>query len=153
MKLLALNLKTEVPKAVSMSFWPFIDICAIGLFATIFGSNYVIAPGISIELPRSNHEQSVVSDRLQVMSVEEVGGEEQIIFEDRILNLESLRRMFETRGEVPSNITLLLRLDAAVSAQTFTSIFEIAEAAGYERIKWATENRLAEANPLGTSAD
>ena len=153
MKLLALNLKTEIPKTVSLSFLPFVDICAIGLFAMLFGSNYVIAPGIRIDLPRSNHVQTIHSDRLQVMSVDEIGGVEQILFEDRILNLESLSRMLEARGEVPANVTLLVRLDAAVSAQTFTSIFEIAEAAGYETIQWATENRLIEASPLGERVD
>ena len=151
MKLLALNLKSEVPKTASVSFWPFVDICAIGLFAMLFGSNYVVAPGIRIDLPRSNHVQTIVSDRLHVMSVDEIGGVEQIIFEDRILNLESLSRMLELRVEVRENVTLLVRLDAAVSAQTFTSIFEIAEAAGYGTIQWATENRLIEASPLGDS--
>lgn len=153
MKLLALNLKTEVPQAVSLSFWPFVDICVIGMFAMLFGSTYVIAPGISIELPRSTHMQSVISNRLQVMSVDEIGGEEQIIFEDRILNLESLSRMLEARDKIPSNVTLLVRVDAAVSAQTLTSIFEIAEVAGYENVKLATENRLVEASPLGERED
>lgn len=149
MRLLALNLKAEVPKVVSLSFWPFVDICAIGLFAMLFGSHYVIAPGISIDLPRSNHAQLVVSDRLQVMSVDEVGGEEQIIFEDRILNLESLKRMLKLRGEVPENVTLLVRVEATVSAQTFISIFEIAETAGYANIKLATESRSTEGSPIG----
>ncbi len=153
MKLLALNLKIEVPKTVSLSFWSFVDICVIGLFAMLFGSNYIVAPGISIDMPRSNHVQTIVPTRLHVMSVDEIGGVEQIIFEDRILNLESLSRMFDLRGEVPENVTLLLQLDAAVSAQTFTSVFEIAEAAGYERIQWATENRLIEASPLESPED
>lgn len=148
MRLLALNLKTEVPRTAKLSFWPFVDICVIGIFATLFGSNYVIAPGINIELPRSNHQQNVVSDRLQVMSVEELAGEEQIIFEDRILNLESLGRMLEKRGEVSENATLLLRIDATVSAQTITSVFEIAESAGYRDIQWATERREIAVDPL-----
>lgn len=148
MRLLALNLSAEVPRAAKLGFWPFVDLCAIGLFATLFGSNYVIAPGINIDLPRSDHQQTVVSDRLQVMSVEELGGEEQIIFEDRILNLETLRRMLEKRGEVPENATLLLRIDATVSAQTITSVFEIAEAAGYKDIQWATERRAVAVDPL-----
>ncbi len=148
MRLLALNLSAEVPRAAKLGFWPFVDLCAIGLFATLFGSNYVIAPGINIDLPRSDHQQTVVSDRLQVMSVEELGGEEQIIFEDRVLNLETLSRMLEKRGEVPENATLLLRIDATVSAQTITSVFEIAEAAGYKDIQWATERRAVAVDPL-----
>ncbi len=151
MRLLTLNLKDEVPKAASLNFWPFFDICVIGLFATLFGSNYVIAPGINIGLPRSNHVQTVVSGRLEVMSVNEVSGEEVIIFEERLLNLKTLEKMLAQRGEVSKKVTLLIRMDAAVSAQTFTSICEIAEAAGYENVQLATENRPIERSALGGS--
>ena len=82
------------------------------------------------------------------MSVDEVGGEEQIYFEDRLLKLETLEKMLRLRGSVPENVTLLIRIDAMVSAQTITSIFEIAEAAGYLSIQWATEDRPAESNAL-----
>jgi len=37
-------------------------------------------------------------------------------------------------------VALLIRIDGSVSAQTFTSILEIAESAGYRNIQWATEN-------------
>lgn len=148
MRLLTLRLENEVPKAASLTFWPFFDICAIGLFATLYGSNYVIAPGINIDLPRSNHMQSAVAQRLQVMSVDEVSGEEQIYFEDRLLKLETLEKMLHIRGKVPENVTLLVRIDSSVSARTITSIFEIAEAAGYRNIQWATESRPAASDQL-----
>lgn len=149
MRLLALKLENEVPKAVGLNFWPFFDLCVIGLFATLYGSNFVIAPGISINLPRSNHVQSTVAQKLEVMSVDEVSGEEQIYFEDRLLKLETLEKMLRIRGEVADNVTLLVRIDASVSAQTITSIFEIAERAGYRNIQWATENRKALPDALG----
>ncbi len=74
------------------------------------------------------------------MSVDEVSGEEQIYFEDRLLKLETLERCFGFEGEISENVALLIRIDGSVSAQTFTSILEIAEAAGYRNIQWATEN-------------
>ena len=82
MKLSILNLDREVPRTAKLGFWPF-DICVIGLFASLYGSNFVIAPGIIIDLPQSNHVQTTVAQRLQVMSVDEVGGEEQIYFEEK----------------------------------------------------------------------
>ncbi len=151
MRLLTLKLDNEVPKAVALNFWPFFDICVIGLFATLYGSNFVIAPGISIDLPRANHMQSAVAQRLEVMSVDEISGEEQIYFEDRLLKLETLEKMLRIRGEIPENVALLIRIDASVSAQTITSIFEIAESAGYQNIQWATENRELQTDELGAS--
>ena len=50
------------------------------------------------------------------MSVDEVGGEEQIYFEDRLLKLETLEKMLRLRGPVPENVTLLIRIDAYGSA-------------------------------------
>lgn len=149
MRLLTLNLKSEVPKAVSLNFWPFFDLCVIGLFATLYGSNFVIAPGISIDLPRANHIQSSVAQRLEVMSVDEVSGEEQIYFEDRLLKLKTLEKMLRIRGEISENVALLIRIDGSVSAQTFTSILEIAESAGYRNIQWATENPEMVTDVLG----
>ncbi len=139
MRLLSLKLASEVPKGAGLNFWPFFDLCVIGLFATLYGSNFVIAPGISIELPRSSNVQSAVAQRLEVMSVDEVSGEEQIYFEDRLLKLATLEKMLRIRGAPADNVTLLIRIDAKVSAQTITSIFEIAEAAGYPNVQLATE--------------
>ncbi len=151
MRLLTLRLDNEVPKSVGLNFWPFFDICVIGLFATLYGSNFVIAPGISIDLPRANNMQSAVAQRLEVMSVDEISGEEQIYFEDRLLKLETLEKMLRIRGEIPENVALLIRIDASVSAQTITSIFEIAESAGYKNIQWATENRDMQPDELGAN--
>lgn len=153
MRLLALNLENEIPKTAALNFWPFFDICVIGLFATLYGSNFVIAPGISIELPRANHMQNTVTQRLEVMSVDEVSGEEQIYFEDRLLKLETLEKMLRIRGEIPENVTLLIRVDASVSAQTITSIFEIAKSAGYKNTQWATESRKGVPDELGGGAN
>jgi len=153
MRLLALKLENEVPKPVGLNFWPFFDLCVIGLFATLYGSSFVIAPGISIDLPRSNHRQSTVAQRLEVMSVDEVSGEEQIYFEDRLLKLETLEKMLRIRGNVADNVTLLVRVDASVSVQTITSIFEIAERAGYPNVQLATENREELPDALGGAAN
>jgi len=153
MKLSILNLDREAPRAAKLGFWPFVDICVIGLFASLYGSSFVIAPGINIELPQSNHVQVPVAQRLQVMSVDEVGGEEQIYFEDRLLKLETLEKMLRLRGQISEEVTLLIRIDAMVSAQTITSIFEIAEAAGYRSIQWATEDRPVEVNALDAAVE
>lgn len=153
MRLLTLKLENELPKTAALNFWPFFDICVIGLFATLYGSNFVIAPGISIDLPRANHMQSAVAQRLEVMSVDEVSGEEQIYFEDRLLKLETLEKMLRIRGEIPENVALLIRIDGSVSAQTFTSIWEIAKTAGYGNIQLATENRESVPDELGGSGN
>ena len=83
------------------------------------------------------------------MSVDEVSGEEQIYFEDRLLKLKTLEKMLRIRGEISENVALLIRIDGSVSAQTFTSILEIAESAGYRSIQWATENPEIVTDVLG----
>lgn len=153
MRLLTLDLKNKVPRAARLTFWPFFDICVIGLFASLYGSNFVIAPGISIDLPEGDFGQPTVAQRLQVMSVDEVNGEEQIYFEDRLLKIETLEKMLRLRGDVPENVTLLLRVDGNVSAQTLTSIWEIVRSAGYRNTQWATESPPVERDILSGSTE
>lgn len=141
MKLLRLNLENEAPTPAKLSFWPFVDLCAIGLFFALFGSKFIIAPGIGVELPRLESEGITMAENYEVLTVNEVEGKEMIMFQGTVLNLDSMRRLLNAREEVQEGVTLLVRSDAAVSMKTLVSLSEIATEAGYARIQLATEMR------------
>lgn len=136
-----LKLEAELPKRAKLSFWPFLDLCVIGMFFVLFSSKFVMAPGLTLALPEVESSRVAVSAIDEVITVSEVKGEEMIFFKDRVLNLESLGKFFESRGEAPEGTTLLVKADMAVSMRTLSLLSELAIEAGYSRVQLATEEK------------
>jgi len=139
MRIQPLNLEAEAPPAPRLPFWPILDLCAIGLFFVFFGSKFVLPPVIPIELPQGGEIPASVSAVYDVLSVREIQGEEMILFQDRILNRESFRRLLEQRVEVGEDATLLVRADASTSTETLGALCSIASESGYRRLQLAAE--------------
>ena len=148
-----LELEKEVPAGVGISFWPFIDICLIGLFAAVFGSKFVMAPGIAVQLPEVVEPKSSISARLHVLTVDEVEGKEMIIFQERLLNLKTFAKLLEENGPVAAGTDLLVRADAKVSWQTLSSLIEAAEKGRYSHIKFSTERAPVEEGRFGVAVE
>lgn len=144
-----LDLEKELPKRAKLSVWPFVDLCAIGLFFVMFSSKFVMAPGLTLALPQVNSSQVAISPVYEVITISEVKGEEMIFFQDSVLNLESLERYFEKRGPAAKDATLLVKADMAVSMQTLSELNQLAIRAGYTRVQLATEDRQTDGGTLG----
>lgn len=136
-----LKLEAELPKRARLSFWPFVDLCVIGLFFAVFSSKFVMAPGLTLALPKVESSQVAISPIYEVVTVTEVKGEEMIFFQDSVLNLASLEKAFESRGLAPKGATLLVKADVAVSMRTLSSLSQLAIDAGYSKVQLATEDR------------
>ena len=65
---------------------PYLDACLIVIFFSLFGSTYVFAPGVTLNLPTS---QTAALDALPVYEVLTVG---EIEGSERILTLRHLKR-------------------------------------------------------------
>ncbi|MBC2606425.1 ExbD/TolR family protein [Pelagicoccus albus] len=144
-----LKLEAELPKRAKLTFWPFLDLCAIGLFFTLFSSKFVMAPGLTLALPEVESSQVAISAVYEVVSVSEVKGQEMIFYQDSVLDLDSLAKLFESRGAAPEKATLLVKADKAVSMTTLSSLVELAIANGYERVQLATETKKSTGEVFG----
>lgn len=136
-----LKLEAELPKRARLSFWPFVDLCVIGMFFVLFSSKFVMAPGLSLALPQVESSQVAISPVYEVVTVTEVKGEEMIFFQDSVLNLDSLAKLFERRGPAPLEATLLVKADVAVSMNTLSVLSQLAIDAGYSKVQLATDDR------------
>lgn len=136
-----LKLEAELPKRAKLSFWPFVDLCVIGLFFVLFSSKFVMAPGLTLALPEVDSSQVAISQLYEVITVTEVKGEEMIFFQDGVHNLESLRKAFLKKGPVSGDTTLMVKADMAVSMRTLSALSEVAIDAGYSKVQLATEER------------
>lgn len=113
----------------------FVDLAAIVVFFAIFGSPFVLAPGLTLDLPTV----SARSDTPQPIGlVVNVQRDNQILFEDGLHSLASFEarlREMQRAGKAP---TLLLRVDRRVSVQGLIDLCDAARAAGVERIQVAS---------------
>lgn len=144
-----LKLEAELPKRARLSFWPFLDLCVIGMFFVVFSSKFVVAPGLTLALPEVGSAQVAISSVYEVVTVTEVKGEEMIFFQDSVLDLESLGKLFSRRGAPPEGATLLVKADMAVSMQTLSLLSELAIETGYRRVQLATEERKRSGGAFG----
>ncbi len=144
-----LKLEAELPKRAKLSFWPFLDICVIGMFFVLFSSKFVMTPGITLALPEVGASQVAISPIYEVITVTEVKAEEMIFFQDSVLDLESLERLFQSRGLAPQGATLLIKADVAVSTETLSLLIELAIESGYADVQLATEERQSTGGAFG----
>ena len=142
MKLQKLELEKEIPPPTKMSFWPVLDVLAILVFTSVFGSKFVVAPGLTLSLPEMDTPVVEKASEYHVLTIGELDGKEMIIFQDSILDLESFKRRLDSAERRPPPGTVLLALlDSSVSMKTLAPLSEIATNAGYENIQIATEER------------
>lgn len=125
--------------SVGFEIVPFIDFCLILVFFAILGSPFVVAPGLTVNLPTM---QAPVADAVptsRVLTVGEVEGRELIIFDNRVQTLVTLEKSFaDDPAEGPGEV-LLLRLRRDVSVQLLVRINELAAKAGFAAVQIAAE--------------
>lgn len=127
---------------------PFVDFALILIFFTWMGSSFVLAPGLTVNLPAMENPNADAVPTSRVLTVGEVEGRELIIFDNRVQTLETLEQSFidhppEGRGEV-----LLLRLQRDVSVQLLVRINELAARAGFAAVQIAAEPERVAAPPF-----
>lgn len=123
---------------------PLLDIIFIAIFFALSGSNFVLAPGLTINLPQGEGEMmpglptsadlTVVSDKM-------------LLFQERILNLDTLKPALEKHVEQRGETNLLIYFDRKVSVQTLLSVSALAREAGVKRVHLASEPRQSEPLP------
>lgn len=124
---------------------PYVNVCLLFLFFTLLSSKFVLAPGVSLSLPTAKAADSSALPTYKVLTVGEVQGSERLIFEDRILNLDSFEKELPTllKAKEARETVLLVRMDKGVSVQTLVRVCEIAREAGFREVRIATETQNA----------
>lgn len=118
---------------------PFIDACLIVIFFSLFGSTYVFAPGVTLNLPTS---RTAILDALpvyEVLTVGEIEGSERILYDGRIFNLETFEKSLIGSESERGGVTLLVRMDEDVSVRTLSEVCDIARGAGFREVQIAAE--------------
>ena len=96
---------------------PFINVALLGLFFVLLSSRFVLAPGISLDLPAVEGTPRDLAAATRVLTLSESEGAEMLIFEGRMCTLESFQQLLEARPGAFQEEVLLVRADHDVSLQ------------------------------------
>jgi len=119
----------KTPRSYDVLFY--VNIGVLALFFTLFGSKYVLSPGIQFELPS---DPSAVDSAMATGLVVNMQRDNLILFEGGRYSLEMFKVKLEEvaksqTGKEPNR--LLLRADRQTSTQALGAFISVAVAAGF----------------------
>ena len=140
-----LNLEAHLrPPPRSLDWLFLVNVCVIMLFFTLFGSRFVLAPGLAITLPVMKPGTLTDAPASVVVSVSRAN---MVLFEDSLLTLPQLRTRFIEYTKGRKGLSLLVRMDRDVPTQTLVEIKEAAVAAGFDPVTMAAETAAPDSVP------
>ena len=117
----------------------FVDVAMLLLFFAVLGSRFVLAPGITLDLPTTPGPPPDAVMATRVLTVAENDGVEMLIFEGRIHSIGTFKSVLEARGDEMRGEVLLVRADRDVSTKTLVQVCDLAVKAGFVRVQLAAE--------------
>jgi len=128
---------------VGFDIVPFVDFALLLVFFAWLGSPFIVAPGLTVNLPVMRAPEADAVPTSRVLTVGEVEGRELIIYDNRIHTLDTLAEALGGRGGQAADGVLLLRLQRDVSVQLLIRINELAAEAGFAAVQIAAEPERA----------
>lgn len=122
----------------------FVNVGLIVLFFLLFGSRFVLAPGLGVEfrMPELSGARAGAATTQRVISVLPSGQ----IFADGLLNLPQLREWLKAEAQKLKEPSLLVRADADVPVSRLAEIVSAATEAGFTRVVLGAEQPAASAD-------
>jgi biopolymer transport protein ExbD len=108
----------------------------IVVFFLLFGSRFVLAPGLGINLPEMAGAIEGAASATVVISVPR---SEMVLVEDGMFNYTQLRGWLQQRARKEKGLVLLVRADRRVPSEDMGVIAHMAMQAGFAGVQWAME--------------
>lgn len=109
-----------------------VNVGLIGLFFGVFGSRFVLAPGLGLDfrMPQMSGAMAGAAATTHVISVPRSG----LFFADGAMNVAQLRGWLEAQAKTVKEPVLLVRANASVPLTDLTEISALAREAGFARV-------------------
>lgn len=148
-----LELKRHLPEPDNrINMVPFLDLCVIGLFFTLYSSRFVFAPGVTIDL---SEVDALARTGMPTPAVLTVRDNDIMLFEGEIFRIESLSEkldQFVQSGKIDGT-ALLIKADKSVDMQDVLRICDIARQAGFGKVQLATDEKRKREEFLSSKPD
>jgi biopolymer transport protein ExbD len=138
------------PRDLGVFAW--VNVGVIVLFFGLFGSSFVLAPGLPVGV---GAEAGMVLPQVDA-AVRSAGAtsvvvtyrrDNLLLFEGGMYSLGGLRKPLEAYAQKHPGAVMLVRMDKQVSAQAFFDLCGLARAAGFANVFAAAESPAAAAAP------
>lgn len=137
-----LNLQRHLKRPSSrLNPVPILDVLLIALFFSLVGSNFVLAPGLTLNLPQGDDELMAGLPTSAFLTVQ---SEEVLLFQGEILTMDRLESTLVEYVTKRGEASLVIYVDREVSVQTLLTVSGIARDAGVKRVQVASQPRQTE---------
>jgi biopolymer transport protein ExbD len=121
------------PEPRNLDFWFYVNGGLLVLFFSLFGSRFVLAPGLGVDfrMPEMPGATAGAAPTDRVISVLPTG---QIFAADGLVNFAQLREWLKTEAEKLKRPSLLVRASAGVPTSQLARIVSAATEAGFIRV-------------------
>ena len=122
------------PPPRNFDFMFYVDVMFLALFFVLFGSRFVLAPGLELTLPQIAGAQRGAALTTAYVSVPHAG---QFFTENGLLNMSQFRNWLKIKAKQDKQPSLLICADSNVPNGAIVEITSAAHAAGFVRIQEA----------------
>jgi biopolymer transport protein ExbD len=129
------------PRSFDVLFYA--DLALLAVFFTVMGSQFVLAPGMPIELPLMKQSNDLAQPVDVVVSMR---ADDAVLFEGGLYPLAAFQSRLADVVATRGVRTVLVRVDRQVTAQGLLGLCEAARAAGAEHVQIAAEEARKERN-------
>ncbi len=141
-----LNLRGHL-RTAPRAGWDFIAVLDLLLIALLLFANhsrFVFAPGAEVSLSSVSRQPLTTVAGSAVLTVRANG---MLFFDGRKMQEERLESVLaQFTLDHPGETELLLKLDRSISVQELMGLFEIAQAAGFDRVQLAAEHAIVDSS-------
>ena len=130
------NIKKK--RRVTINITSLIDVLFLLLIFFMVTSSFLEQPGMKLELPSALSAEVARIEKLVLY----IGPEEEIVFNDRVVALDSLEHVMAEAIPRAEERTLVLKADRTVQHGTVVAVMDIAKRVGLEKLVVGT--RIAE---------
>lgn len=134
-----LNLSSRLkPPPRGFEFLFFVNAGLIALFFVLFGSRFVLSPGVGVDfnLPVV---PAALPGAVATDVVVAVKGADMAFVEGAKVNFAGLRQYLAERAKGHPGLRLLVQADSALPARELTEVYDMARAAGFVSVQIAAE--------------
>ncbi len=111
---------------------PLVNVLLLLLLFIMLGSNFIIQPGMKVELPRVVTSEAVRPEKLEVLLTEDG----QVYLDGRRADIQALRSAFSKASK--ANLAVLIKADRRVSLEKASLVWDLAREEGVAQVNIAT---------------
>jgi biopolymer transport protein ExbD len=142
------------PPPRDVDYFAWVNVGLIALFFLLFGSRFVLAPGLpigvgdggrTIEPPTIGAASDTPGPSSVVVSVRR---DNVVLFDGGVYSLPDLRKQMADYTKNHSGAVLLVRADRQVSVQALLDLCDMAKSVGFTSVLLAGESPVSENSPI-----